>query len=184
MENNKPDAEEFVARMKGNLLSYGPFLAATNAGEGIAGDFSDAITIITAQAEQIEKMYEEGYNSGREAEKAKTDMLQSRIERMCVNGLSPESRLNGYAVVGRRQVKRIKELCDQLKAAQIFARHVIKQECWGLADLDGGDIQDLAEKLGLIVKHIATEADIGEDSDFEVGDTIYKFSDTLKGGEG
>ena len=37
---------------------------------------------------------------------------------MTVNGLSPESRLNGYAVVGKRQVKRIKELCEQLEAAR------------------------------------------------------------------
>ena len=47
------DAGEFVKRMKGNLLSYGPFLAATNAGEGIAGDFSDAITIINDLQAQL-----------------------------------------------------------------------------------------------------------------------------------
>ena len=63
---------------------------------------------------------------------------------------------------------------------QKFARRVIKQECWSYFDLDGGDIQDWAEKLGLIEKHTATKEDVGEESDFEVGDTIYKFSQALK----
>ena len=65
-----------------------------------------------------------------------------------------------------------------------FARYIIKVECWSIYDQDGGDIQELAEKLGLIKKHIATEADVNPDvDDFEVGDTIYKFSDVLEGGK-
>ncbi len=73
----------------------------------------------------------------------------------------------------------------ELTALQKFARHVIRQECWGVYDeLDGLEIQDLAEKLGLIAKHTATKEDIDEDSGYEVGDIIYKFTDVLKENEG
>jgi hypothetical protein len=64
-----------------------------------------------------------------------------------------------------------------------FARHVIRVECWSIFEQDGGDIQELAEKLGLIKPHIATAEDVDDESDFDVGDTIHKFSDLLKGGE-
>lgn len=60
-----------------------------------------------------------------------------------------------------------------------FASKVIKAECWGIS-MDGFDIQELAEKLGLIEPHIATLEDVYEESDFEVGDPIYKFTDILK----
>jgi len=61
-----------------------------------------------------------------------------------------------------------------------FAHSVIKQECWGY-DMDGFEIQELAIKLNLLEPHIATESDVDEESDFEVGDKIYKFTDVLKG---
>ena len=60
-----------------------------------------------------------------------------------------------------------------------FARKVIKQNCWGII-LDGLEIQDLAEELGLLTPAIATEADVDDESDFEVGDKMYKFTDILK----
>ncbi len=60
-----------------------------------------------------------------------------------------------------------------------FARHVIRQECWACEPLDGCEIQDFAERLGLVAKHTATEEDIDEESDFEIGDIIYKFTDAL-----
>lgn len=68
----------------------------------------------------------------------------------------------------------------ELEKLKDFAREIIKDYCWNLGDPDGGSIQDLAEKLGLIGPQIATEEDI--DSEFsyhEVGDTIYKFTDIL-----
>ena len=58
-----------------------------------------------------------------------------------------------------------------------FAREIIKDYCWNLGDPDGGSIHDLAEKLGLIEPCIATKEDV---DDYEVGDTIYKFSKILK----
>ena len=61
-----------------------------------------------------------------------------------------------------------------------FARKVIKEVCWGYPELDGCEIQDLAEKLNLIEPHIATKDDVDEETDFEIGDRIYQFSDMLK----
>ena len=46
--------------------------------------------------------------------------------------------------------------------------------------MDGLDIQCLAESLGLVEQHPATEDDVTDESDFEVGDPIYKFSEILK----
>ena len=70
-----------------------------------------------------------------------------------------------------REIRRLRE----------FARRVIRQECWSISDLDGGDIQEWAEKLKLIVPHIATKDDIDDECDYEVGDTIFKFSNAMKG---
>ena len=76
----------------------------------------------------------------------------------------------------------IEELEGEAERLKKFARHIIRQECWGNYDaLDGGDIQDKAEELGLIVKHIITEDDLDIEGSYdEVGDTIYRFSETLK----
>jgi len=71
----------------------------------------------------------------------------------------------------------------EAKNPKEFARQIIETACWGICPPDGFDIQDLALELGLIEPHIATAEDINGDSDFEVGDRIYKFSKTLKAGE-
>ncbi len=67
----------------------------------------------------------------------------------------------------------------QKESLKEFARTVIKEECWGIT-MDGLEIQDLAVNLGLLVEEVATEEDIDEDSDFEVGDKMYKFTDVLR----
>ena len=59
-----------------------------------------------------------------------------------------------------------------------FTRHVINVECWSV---DGADIQEKAEELGLIIPHTVTEEDA--DDDYGVGDTRFKFSETLKENE-
>ncbi len=61
-----------------------------------------------------------------------------------------------------------------------FARVIIKEVCWSCNQADALDIQDLAEKLNLIVPHTATEDDVDDESDFDVGDRIYQFSEILK----
>ena len=80
------------------------------------------------------------------------------------------------------------QLQAEIEKLKEFARKVTMSECWGSAcfgsnNLDGFDIQELAKKLGLIKKHIATGKDIDENSTFTIGDMIYVFGDILKGGE-
>lgn len=61
-----------------------------------------------------------------------------------------------------------------------FCREFISVECWGYQpEIDGGDVQELAEKCGLIESHIATEEDVDEADSFEVGEKIYRFTDIL-----
>ena len=49
-----------------------------------------------------------------------------------------------------------------------------------LKDFARRDVQEWAEELGLIVPHIATEEDVDDESDHEIGDKIYKFSELLQ----
>jgi hypothetical protein len=60
-----------------------------------------------------------------------------------------------------------------------FVREIISVYCWGADELDGCDVQDHAERLGFIAKHTATAEDVDDESDFEVGDTMFKFTDIL-----
>ncbi len=62
-----------------------------------------------------------------------------------------------------------------------FARKTIMGYCWEMGDPDGGDIQELAEKCGLIEPHIATAEEVDDEwSDYEVGDTIFKLTDIFE----
>jgi len=47
-------------------------------------------------------------------------------------------------------------------------------------DIDGSDRQDALIKHGLAVETIATEADVGDDSDYEVGDTFCRLTELGK----
>ncbi len=82
-----------------------------------------------------------------------------------------------FSVDCERAVNRVLAENKRLKE---FARHIICQYCWNIDDPDGGDIQGWAEKLRLIVPHVATAEDVDDESDFEVGDTIFKFSELLQ----
>jgi hypothetical protein len=80
-----------------------------------------------------------------------------------------------------KTTKSYAELQAENEQLRQFACEIIKDYCWNLGDPDGGDIQDLAQKLGLIEPHTATVEDVDEEfSDFDVGDTIYKFTQILK----
>lgn len=69
---------------------------------------------------------------------------------------------------------------QEVQALAEFARYIISEYCWGYSsEPDGGDVQDVAERLGLIEPHIATAEDAAEHTDFEPGDTIYKFATWL-----
>lgn len=74
----------------------------------------------------------------------------------------------------------IKGIEAELMSLKKFARKVIGSYCWEYDSMDGLDIQELAEVLGLLEQHTATEDDVDDESDFEVGDMIYKFSEILK----
>ena len=63
----------------------------------------------------------------------------------------------------------------ELEKLKKFARKVIDNVCWNGYVLDGGDVQEFAEKLGLIKQTTVTE----EFDDFEVGDIVYKFTEIL-----
>lgn len=76
-----------------------------------------------------------------------------------------------------------KQLQAELEKLKEFARKVIEAECWDLIPLDGFDIQELAEKLSLIVPIEITKENADDNEDFEVGDIIFKFSSILKEGE-
>ena len=86
------------------------------------------------------------------------------------------------AAIGKYESEATRLIAEQEKNKRLkeFARHVIRQECWSIFDIDGGDIQELAEKLGLIVPQVVAEKDVDDESDYGVGDTIFVFSDTLK----
>lgn len=75
----------------------------------------------------------------------------------------------------------MQKLEQELVPLKEFARKVIKLYCWSIEDSDPLDLQELAEKLGLIVPTIATEDMVDDESDFEVGDAIFTYSDILKG---
>ena len=69
---------------------------------------------------------------------------------------------------------------EQNQRLKEFASTIIRQDCWGYHSADGFEIQELAIKLNLLEPHIATEDDVDpEHDDFEVGDTIYVFTDIL-----
>lgn len=85
--------------------------------------------------------------------------------------------------------QRIVELKGEAEKLKEFARKVIDDVCWSAYTLDGGEIQEFAEKLDLIKPHTATEEDVDESDDFEndrcfgvfeVGDIIYKFTALLE----
>ena len=82
------------------------------------------------------------------------------------------------------QISTLQSIIDGMRAElaplKEFARHKIMEICWGY-ETDGCELQELAEKLGLVVPHIATEVDVDDESDYEVGDRIFVFSDILKG---
>lgn len=60
-----------------------------------------------------------------------------------------------------------------------FARWIISAGPWDGCHIDGGDVQDKAEKLGLIIKTKYDPAIHGENSEAEPGDDWYVFSDAL-----
>lgn len=108
------------------------------------------------------------------------ELLEFKLFLTPNNGFVSLNEHNPHKPLAETIQSRIKELEGASDNLKEFTRQVIHEYCWG-HEMDGLEIQDLAEKLGLIVSHIATEADVDEESDYEIGDRIYIFSEALKG---
>ncbi len=64
-----------------------------------------------------------------------------------------------------------------------FVRAIVRTRCWGWdGEEDGGTIQDLAEKHGIIVPFVITQEqeDNDEIENGAAGDTAYQFSDWMQ----
>ncbi len=68
---------------------------------------------------------------------------------------------------------------DHIEAMREFCQRIIKEYCWGYGEPNGGDIQDVADELGLIVPTTATAKDAEHMEYTDPGDTIYRFVDWL-----
>lgn len=68
----------------------------------------------------------------------------------------------------------------QARALAEFARRVIHDVCWDHQDPDGGDIQNEAERLGLVVPTEYDPAIHGDNIDADPGDRIYVFAPWLR----
>lgn len=77
-------------------------------------------------------------------------------------------------------------MTDTTEAAKEFIRWAIRNGAWDGGTLEGGDIQDKAESLGLLVKETYDPAKLGEPGamfgfvDIEPGDDWFVFCDWLK----
>ena len=114
--------------------------------------------------------------------KDESDQLRAENQRQAeqIDSLKKKLHHSGYCMMLEDNNKLRVALRRDNERLKEFAQKVIKAECWDYDSLDGCDIQDLAEKLGLIKKCMATEADVDDRSDYGVGDMIYKFTETLK----
>ena len=73
---------------------------------------------------------------------------------------------------------------DLLARLAKFTDYVIRTSCFGELphslfsnELDGGEIQEVATQLGILIKIKATKQDVIDSGyDFDEGDTIYKFN--------
>jgi len=109
------------------------------------------------------------------------DIIRAKFKTYCTDGeggIRFDAFKEGWSE-GFMECKRLLEADTAI--LKEFIRHVINIYSWGI-EVDGGDAQDKALELGLIEEHIATEKDVNPEFDeYNVGDTIYRFSDILKG---
>ncbi len=80
------------------------------------------------------------------------------------------------------EVARLKAENVKLKA---FVREFVSVECWGyIPEVDGGDVQEVAEKMGIVVPVKATQQqadDLNKEHgiDLEEGDFICQWADWM-----
>ncbi len=129
--------------------------------------------------------------SQKDSHREQVEQLKAELEQLKETDRLGYSQKTMNDMIAQRDAKHIDYVDEKYKVEQLkaeleplkeFARYVITTECWGSYEgLDGCSIQDLAVKLGLIEPHIATAEDVDEESIYEVGDKIYKYSKVLKG---
>lgn len=73
--------------------------------------------------------------------------------------------------------EKFRDLKARNKLLIAFAKYVIIGGCWKGLEMDGGDIQKMAEELHLIEPHIVTASEA--DDMFEAGDTKFVFTKWL-----
>lgn len=73
-----------------------------------------------------------------------------------------------------------REFAQEFKILRDFAKWAISNSSFAGADLDGGQVQDEAVKLGLLVEVPYDRAKHGEVDDVDEGDTLYEYAGPLK----
>ena len=102
--------------------------------------------------------------------------------------LSGAGNLDGYnGSVYKEEL--VLSLCDKIDSfvkqlevaekANRFTNWVIDTSINEGMDIDGFDIQEKAVEFGLLYETTATKEDVTDDSEFEVGDIIYKPTEAL-----
>ena len=81
--------------------------------------------------------------------------------------------MQGQLVAAEQRVR-------ELEGYRQFAELVVTKFLWDcMGDVDHFDLQEMAEKYKIIEPHKATVLDVDEESDFGVGDTIYRLSTAM-----
>ena len=92
--------------------------------------------------------------------------------RKAVNDMAQSSM---YSLSKEQLINKLEQLQVENEKLKEFVRPFIQEICWSF-EIDGGSLQDTAEDLGLIKGCTVTEDDVDDYPDFEVGDTIFKFT--------
>lgn len=83
----------------------------------------------------------------------------------------------------RAENERLRGALEKDRAAREFTRWVIRNTAWQGGNLDGGDVQEMAEKLGIVERQTATAENRNEWQFIDycaVGDAFYVFSEWIK----
>lgn len=88
-----------------------------------------------------------------------------------------EHKRDGYATCIREEVEPLEEERDRLRA---FIDKFIPSECWGIDAFDGGEVQDVAERMGILVRVSHTQPCQIEECNCEGSDYLYSTEWTAK----
>lgn len=118
---------------------------------------ADEITRLRADVDRLEKLFEAGGQA--------VKVIGSECARL------------------RAENERLRGALEKDRAAREFTRWVIRNTAWQGGNLDGGDVQEMAEKLGIVERQTATAENRNEWQFIDycaVGDAFYVFSEWIK----